>query len=196
MVVVPPLAGERPFAIGRNEVSAAEYGRFCASAGCAEPLAREPVAPEALASEPLAPEPLAIEAALPATGLSVDAMTAYARWLSEETGRSYRLPAEAEWRHAATADGAAPDPNRNCRSSVRGVVKGEKLVAVGLGTPNAWGLVNHVGNADELVRAEDGLAAVGGRHGDPLAECTVATRRAVDGGGDPATGFRLVREIR
>jgi formylglycine-generating enzyme required for sulfatase activity len=123
-------------------------------------------------------------------------MAAYARWLSEETGRSYRLPAEPEWRHAATADGAAPDPNRNCRSSVRGVVKGGQLVAVGLGTPNAWGLVNHVGNADELVRAEDGLAAVGGRHGDPLAECTVATRRAADGAGDPATGFRLVRELR
>lgn len=176
MVVVPSATGGAPFAIGRNEVSVADYGRFCAATGC--------------------PEALAADGALPATGLSVDAMAAYARWLSEETGRSYRLPAEPEWRHAATADGAAPDPNRNCRSSVRGVVKGGQLVAVGLGTPNAWGLVNHVGNADELVRAEDGLAAVGGRHGDPLAECTVATRRAADGAGDPATGFRLVRELR
>jgi formylglycine-generating enzyme required for sulfatase activity len=39
--------------------------------------------------------------ALPAFGVSAASAALYARWLSERTGRSYRLPSEDEWEKAA-----------------------------------------------------------------------------------------------
>jgi formylglycine-generating enzyme required for sulfatase activity len=74
-------------------------------------------------------------------------------------------------------------------------VRGEQLVSVGQGEPNAWGLVNHLGNAEEWVRTESGLAVAGGAHTDPLAQCTLSANEADDGAADPATGFRVLREI-
>ncbi len=45
----------------------------------------------------------------PVTGVSWRDAVAYCRWLSQATGRSYRLPAEAEWEKAASW---ARDPSR------------------------------------------------------------------------------------
>lgn len=39
--------------------------------------------------------------AYPVLGVNWDSAAAYARWLSEKTGQSYRLPTEAEWEKAA-----------------------------------------------------------------------------------------------
>jgi serine/threonine protein kinase len=174
VVVVPGTVRGENYAIGKFEVSIGDWNAFCAATGCErrEGPARAPV-----------------------TGVSPDQAQAYTEWLSAQTGRTYRLPTAAEWRHAAAAEGSSLDPNRNCYSNVRGVIRGEDLVTVGQGAPNAWGLVNHVGNAQELARAEDGLVLVGGRHLDPLTQCTVSTTRGYDGAPDPATGFRVLREI-
>ncbi|MEX0893522.1 MAG: SUMF1/EgtB/PvdO family nonheme iron enzyme [Gemmatimonadota bacterium] len=44
----------------------------------------------------------------PAGGMTRLAALRYARWLSEKTGRLFRLPAEAEWEAACLAGGAEP----------------------------------------------------------------------------------------
>ncbi len=46
----------------------------------------------------------------PAVCIGWDAATAYAKWLSAETGKHYRLASEAEWEYAARAGSASVNP--------------------------------------------------------------------------------------
>ena len=177
VVIIDGEGADANFAIGKYEVSIAEFNAF------AQATRRET---------------LSGSSRLPATGVSLDDARAYAGWLSRQTGRTYRLPTKGEWRHAASAAGDRLDPNRNCYSNVRGVIRGDSLVNVGQGAPNAWGLVNHVGNVEEwvtLVENGSDVELVGGRHTDPIAACTVATERPDAGAPDAAKGFRVLRQI-
>ena len=77
-----------PLTIMKYQVTAADYDA-CVGAGACPP--REPGhAPDAPAGE-----------SVPATGVSFDDATAYAAWLSAETGSRYELPSDAEWAYAA-----------------------------------------------------------------------------------------------
>ena len=175
-VVIIDAPGSAPnYGIGKYEVSVAEYNAFAAATG------RDTLA--------------APSGRLPATGVELSDARAYAAWLSRRTDRTYRLPTVSEWRHAASAGGDTPDPNRNCYSNIRGVIRGDTLVNVGQGAPNAWGLVNHVGNVEEWAVADDGVIALGGRHTDPISECTVDSTREDASAPDVARGFRILREI-
>ncbi|MCC5888762.1 MAG: protein kinase [Gammaproteobacteria bacterium] len=175
VVVVPGNSGGI-YGIGKYEVSVGEFNAFCEATNCGTPAPGGP--------------------RMPATGITADAARRYTEWLSAQTGYTYRLPTEREWLHAADAGGSPLDSNRNCYSNIRGVVRGERLVAVTQGAPNAWGVINHVGNAQEWVMGSSGLLAVGGKHSDPLADCNLQTRATHSGSGDAVTGFRVLREIR
>lgn len=176
-VVVVPGNSRGIYGIGKYEVSVGEFNTFCEATRCGAPASGG--------------------ARMPATGISADAAIRYTDWLSEQTGYNYRLPTEQEWLHAADANGSPLDSNRNCYSNVRGVVRGEGLVTVTHGAPNAWGMINHIGNAQEWVTtADNGLLAVGGKHSDPLGECNLRARTAHSGRADASTGFRVLREVR
>ena len=75
----------RPFAIGRYEVTFEEYDRFAAATG------RELPDDEGWG-----------RGRLPVINVSWNDAVEYAKWLSAQTGKRYRLPSEAEWEYAAT----------------------------------------------------------------------------------------------
>jgi len=73
----------KPVQIMRHQVSAAEYERCVAAGGC-KATRRGAAGP-----------------GLPAVKVSWEDATAYAAWLSRETGAAYRLPTDEEWMAAA-----------------------------------------------------------------------------------------------
>lgn len=176
-VVIPAKEGLPVFAIGRYEVTIAEFNDFCRTNKTCEPR------PSANTS-------------LPITSVSAQQVQEYLRWLSSETGKTYRLPTLAEWRVAAQAVGRGLDANRNCQLNARGIQKGGALLNAEIGQQNSWGLVNYVGNAQEWVQGPgQQLLAVGGSYATEMEECTLATQRSSAGEPDPETGFRVLREL-
>ncbi len=97
----------------------------------------------------------------PVINVSWDNAKQYARWLSQLTGKAYRLLTEAEWEYAARAGtatayswGDAPDRgNANC-ADCGSKWDGKQTAPVGSFKPNAFGLYDMHGNVWEWV--EDG----------------------------------------
>jgi len=130
----------------------------------------------------------------PALGIGSDVAQAYAAWLSERTGRHYRLPTVEEWRAFASA--GEPDPNRNCGRRPFLWWGGKSPVDVRAGAENGLGVVNALGNAREWAVGGAGLEAAGGSFRDPPDDCVPGHVIPHSGQGDAMTGFRLVREVR
>ena len=90
--------------------------------------------------------------------MSWEDATAYAEWLSAETGEWYRLPSEAEWEYAAragttTAYSWGPDIGQN-RANCDGCGSrwdGEQTAPAGSFAANAWSLHDMHGNVNEWV---------------------------------------------
>ena len=87
--------------------------------------------------------------------------TAYARWLSGETGRRYRLATEAEWEYAARAGTETAYPWGNSVGRDRANCDGcgsrwdnTQAAPVGSFETNAWGLHDTVGNVLEWTCSE------------------------------------------
>jgi formylglycine-generating enzyme required for sulfatase activity len=97
----------RAFAIGQRPVTVAEYNACVAAGGCKPPEWLEPGGQhniETGSSRYYANLGAAITGPdQPVVGVSFIDATAYAAWLSEKTGHTYRLPSEAEWEMAARA---------------------------------------------------------------------------------------------
>jgi len=72
--------------------------------------------------------------AQPVVEVSWDDAVAYAKWLSAQTGKLYRLPTEAEWEFASRSGG------KRGKHSDGGATRGGKSNPVGQGAPNGLGM--------------------------------------------------------
>ena len=178
LVVIPASRSIPLFAISKYEISIQDFNKYCqATKACRANTG--------------------VDTELPVSNISFNQAKAYARWLSQQTGKKYRIPTRQEWTYAATAKRVSLDPNRNCKLSTRGIVKGDEMVKVTTGRQNSWGLVNYIGNAQEWVYDKGRkLVAVGGSYADLMNDCNINTNHNHTGAADRYTGFRLVREIK
>ena len=178
MVVVPQGEGfDKPFAISKFEISVSDWSKYCILSGTCKPIKDNDRKND------------------PMTNITLTEAKGYATWLSERTGKTYRIPTKAEWEYAANAGGSQPKKDFNCRVSVQEkLIKGTGIVSVKSGKSNGWGLKNYVGNVQEWVLDGDSPVARGGAFTDAHSKCDISLERSHDGGADDTTGFRLIRE--
>jgi formylglycine-generating enzyme required for sulfatase activity len=131
----------QPFAMGRYEVTFEEWDRCVEDKGCKQQpddrgwgRGRRPV-----------------------INVSWADAKDFVVWLSQKSGRTYRLPSEAEWEYAARAGTNTPfwwgrdagSRQANCRDCNTGL--GQQTLPVGSFQPNPFGLYDTAGNAAEWV---------------------------------------------
>ena len=129
------------FAIGRRDVTFAEWDRCVAQLGC----------------QFSPPDQGWGRGDRPVTNVSWDDAKEFIAWLSKTTGKPYRLPTEAEWEYAARGGATTPywwgkelgvghAQCAECGGSENG-----KTVPSGSFRANAFGLYDTAGNAAEWV---------------------------------------------
>lgn len=156
----------RPFYIGRTEVTWDLYDVFALgldtpSAGDADAQARP--------SQPYgAPDMGWGHAGYPVINVTRDAAEAFAAWLSKKTGRTYRLPTEAEWARAAALAAGPKGIDRARLDEIAwhaGNSGGRTHAAASKGR-DALGLHDLFGNAAEWVGGTAQRAVRGGSFQD------------------------------
>lgn len=138
---------ERPFAIGKYAVTFEEYDRFVEAMQFKSPKDRGWG-----------------RGNLPVINVSRHNAEAYCGWLSEQTGKNYRLPSESEWEYAARAGTMGPfsfegpispvKVNYDAKFRYEGSVKShyrKRTVPVGTLPANPWSLHEVHGNVNEWV---------------------------------------------
>jgi formylglycine-generating enzyme required for sulfatase activity len=131
------------FAMGRYEVTFAEYDHFADITG------REKPNDEGWGRDNR-----------PVINISLIEATAYTGWLSQQTGRTYRLPTEAEWEYAARAGTVTPYWWGNEIGTNIAICDGcghqwdKKTLPVGYFGANPFGLSDMSGNVREWTCSE------------------------------------------
>lgn len=164
----------RPFAVSEREVTLGEFLRFAEETkraqdpGCTIFSSGFAWNANATFRDPGYPQ----QPDYPVVCVSFDDARAYAAWLSEKTGASYRLLSEAEWEYAARAGSETTysfgdDPKELCRYANIADLSAVKLhpgwsvaecsdghagaAPTGSYAPNAFGLADMLGNVWEWV---------------------------------------------
>ncbi len=141
-----------PFEIGKYEVTFAEYDAFAKATNRPLPLDGESSAREKYIN-------WGAREINPVINVSFIDAQAYVQWLSKETGKSYRLPTEAEWEYAARAGSQTiywwgddiGENNAICNRC--GSPEDSKQTApVGSFKSNSFGLHDTAGNVWELTQ--------------------------------------------
>ena len=129
----------QPFLIGRYEVTFDQYAAFCKAT-------KHPIPADSnwgMGSRPV-------------INISWEDSVAFTDWLSKKSGRTFRLPSEAEWEYAARGGTTSPFPwgeglgrnKANCRDC-GSEWDGEMTAPVGSFAPNGFGLYDMIGNVYE-----------------------------------------------
>lgn len=116
----------------------------------------------------------------PAISVSHQGASAFCVWLSQRTGRRYRLPTEAEWTAVCAAAGNGEAQPADALLARAWVAENSeaKTHAVGSLAPDALGLFDMLGNATEWCTGADGQpVAMGGCYLDPAADVTCDARK-------------------
>lgn len=160
MVQVPGAGAIPTLYWGKTEVTWDMYDVYALSLDAAAPL---PAGVDAIArpSAPYgAPDYGWGHTGYAAISVTRHAAVSFTKWLSQKTGREYRLPTEAEWQHAA--DRAWVGKTANDLAWHAGNA-GMMTHPVAKKAPDALGLFDLFGNAGEWVTtADDGLVIRGG----------------------------------
>jgi formylglycine-generating enzyme required for sulfatase activity len=158
------------FWMGRHEVTWSEFDLF--AFGMRGPLATAGGPPAGVDAVTRPTPPYADEAfgygkgRQPALSMTHHAAMEYCRWLSQRTGRVYRLPTEAEWEYACRAGsssryGFGDDEAALADHAWYRVNAEDRPRPVSGRKPNGWGLFDMHGNLAEwtLDRYEEGAYA-------------------------------------
>jgi formylglycine-generating enzyme required for sulfatase activity len=138
-----------PFAVGRFEVTSAEWDACKADGDCDDLNVSYPTYNK--------------ESKAPIVRVTWDDAQAYVSWLTRKTGQQYRLLTEAEWEYAARAGTTTPfsfgstimpsQANYDGRHEYRENYVGYSgAIQVGSFPANAWGLYDMHGNVSELTQ--------------------------------------------
>jgi formylglycine-generating enzyme required for sulfatase activity len=145
---------EKPIAMGRYPVTVGEWRAFVQATGWGPGGEVDWDAPGFAQTD-----------RHPVVGVNWFDAIRYVRWLSEATGKSYRLPSEAEWEYACragtktafsfgdtiTTDQANYDGNFTYNGGARGVYR-RGTTPVGSFPANPWGLYDMHGNVWEWMQ--------------------------------------------
>jgi formylglycine-generating enzyme required for sulfatase activity len=194
------------FAIGRREVTFAEWDRCVAQAGC----------------KYSPPDQGWGRGDRPVTNVSWDDAKEFVAWLARTTGKPYRLPSEAEWEYAARGGSTTPYwwgkdvGTGHAQCAECGGSENGKTVPSGSFRANAFGLYDTAGNGAEWVEdcwsptyrgaPKDGSAWTNGDcslrvlRGGSFADKAVAVRSSARFRYDEdvryyANGFRVARDL-
>jgi len=132
-----------PFAMSTTEITFEQYDRYCKSAGVSCPDDKGWGRGEQ-----------------PVINVSWTDTVAYTKWLSDQTGHTYRLPSEAEWEYAARAGSKGRfwwgddyiQGKDHCDKDIGGCPPGTALFnpgPVGRFQPNPFGLYDMTSNVAE-----------------------------------------------
>ena len=159
---------DHAFEIGRTEVTRAEYARFVRATNRPASRCREPLRPLSRLKKLEWRDPdFAQDEDEPVVCVSWLDANAYARWLSSQSGATYRLPTESEWQHAAASlqrggvceQGNVADASMGTRWTLASRHKCSDGRAhtspVARYKPSALGIYDLVGNASEWTLSCD-----------------------------------------
>lgn len=117
----------------------------------------------------------------PAISITYYGAQQFAAWLSEKTGRNYRLPTAEEWVYLARGgeDRAAFDTDAELGEAAWFAGNsGEQSRAVGKKQPNGYGLYDMLGNVAEFVVTDSRRPiAMGGSWQEPREDLTCTSRQ-------------------
>lgn len=171
MVAVPadPAAGVRGFFIGRTELLWDVYDEYMMSRP--DTAGRKGADAVARPSRPYgAPDYGWGHRGFPTISVAREAAVAFCEWLSERTGKRYRLPTDAEWRHVARRAAGSDSLPRTRLDSLAWHAgnSGGRTHAAASRSPDAMGLFDLFGNAGEWVlTADERRVILGGSFRDP-----------------------------